>query len=59
MEAPKASNISFMVLFNHVKGIHKPHKPEEVDENWLKDPANKKDKEKWDKFETNWAKQGI
>jgi len=35
-------NLSFLKLFNHIKGIGKPHKPDEVDVRWLEERANKK-----------------
>ena len=36
-------NISFLKLFNHIKGIGKVHKPEEIDIDWLEQRANPKD----------------
>ena len=32
-------NLSFLKLFNHIKGIGKPHKPEELEVDWLENRA--------------------
>ena len=44
------THFSFLKLFNTIKGVCKPAKPGEFDENWLKDPKVKKLKQKYDNF---------
>lgn len=59
MDAPKAANISFQVLFNHVKGIHKPSKEGEYDEDWINTRASQKEKDKWNSSEKYFMSQGV
>ena len=43
-------NFSFLKLMNHVKGIGRAHKPEEVDEYWLEKRANPQQKTEWKNY---------
>ena len=33
-------NLSFLKLFNHVKGIGRPQKPDDIDVNWLEERSS-------------------
>ena len=53
------THFSFLRLFNTIKGVAKPAKPNEFDTEWLNDPKVKKTKEKFDKFFAWCDKNGI
>ena len=44
------THFSFLKLFNTIKGVAKPAKPGEFDEDWLEDPKVKQTKERFDRF---------
>lgn len=46
-------------MFNHIKGIHKPMKEGEFDEDWLKNKATKQEKDKWNAYDKFCQSNGI
>ena len=44
------THFSFLKLFNTIKGVGKPAKPGEFNEDWLKDPKVKETKARFDRF---------
>ena len=50
---------SFLKLFNHVKGVGKPYKEDEIDSNWVEKKANPKQKKEWKDFYKYCDKIGI
>lgn len=47
------------MLFNHIKGVQRPHKPEEVDENWLTEGATKLQRQNWQAYLNHYQKAGV
>ena len=56
---PKPSKISFLMLFNHIKGVAKPHKEGEVDEFWLERKSTKEQRLAWKTYLDYYQKEGI
>lgn len=52
-------NFSFLKMFNTIKGIYKPHKEDDYDENWLEERANPKEKQLWNDYINHYDKIGV
>jgi hypothetical protein len=52
-------NLSFLKLFNHIKGIGKPHKPDELEVDWLENRAPPLQKKNWNEYLKHYEKEGV
>lgn len=52
-------NVSFLKLFNHIKGIGRAHPSEDIDAEWLKKKGNSADKKKWGDYHSHYEKNGV
>lgn len=52
-------NLSFLRLFNHIKGINKPYSDDEIDPMWLEERADKASRERWTNYLQHYEKVGV